>query len=110
MLKIIEEGNEIRAPDPDRQANVLLLQARVLFDDGEHAVLHRTDVEPGKGSQEVTKYGELGLSKSIPDEVGEMAEVDGFGRRIRKALRSLSPSSFLCHQPLGLPHELSLIS
>lgn len=79
MLKIIKKGNEIRAPDPDRMANMLLLEARVLFDDGQYAVLHRTDVESGKGAQEVTKYGELGLSESVPDEVGKMTEIDGFG-------------------------------
>jgi len=50
MLKIIKERNEIRAPDPDRQADILLLEARVAFDDGQYAVLHRTDIESGKGS------------------------------------------------------------
>ena len=98
MLEIIEEGNEICTPDPDRKANVLLLQARVSFDDGQYAVLHRTDFESGKASQEIAKHGELGLPEGISNKVGKMTEVDCFGRRIWRTTRSLSRLGCLRHQ------------
>ena len=79
VLEIVQQRDEIRTPDPDRPADLLLLQSRVLFDDRQHAVLHRTDVEPGKRPQEVTKYRELSLSESVPEEVGKMTEIGGFG-------------------------------
>jgi hypothetical protein len=72
----VEKGNEICAPYPDRQADILLFQARIPFDYGEYAILYRADVQPGEGPQEIPEYGKLGLSQRISQQIGQMAEIN----------------------------------
>lgn len=43
-FKVVEQGNEIRALDPERRTDLRLLEARVAFDDGQHPILDRPDV------------------------------------------------------------------
>jgi hypothetical protein len=77
-LKIVEQRDKIRAPDSECEANVLLLQAGIQFDNRQDAVLYRANVESGKGLREIAKHGELSSSERISNEVGEMTEINDF--------------------------------
>jgi hypothetical protein len=102
-LKIIQQRNKIGAPDSESEANVLLLQARIQFDNGQNTVLYRADVESGKGLREIAKHGQLSPSEGISNEVGKMAEIDNFVGQARGAVRTLErSSSFFCHQRIWL--------
>jgi hypothetical protein len=72
----VEKRNEICPPDPDRQANILLFQARIPFDYGKYTILYRADVQSGERPQEIPEYGKLGLSQRISQQIGQVAEID----------------------------------